>query len=76
MDDEALALAYPLESEIRRSADRWVVLHRPEIYRESRERQDSERNLVCLKRTSPSWWDTRCSELRIDPGRVGLSTVA
>jgi hypothetical protein len=76
MEDEALALACPLESEMRRSVDHWVVLHRPEIYRESRERQDSERNLVCLKGTIPSWWDTRCSELRIDPGRVGFSTVA
>jgi len=75
MDDEALAQSHPLESEIRRSADHWVVLHRPEIYRVSSERQDSERNLVRLTGTSLSWWDTRCSKLRFDPGRVGLSTV-
>jgi hypothetical protein len=75
MDDEALAQSHPLESEIRRSADRWVVLHRPEIYRISSERQDSERCLVCSTGTRPSWWDTRCSKLRFDPGLLRFSTV-
>ena len=70
MDDDALVRSFPLESEMRRSADHWVVLHRPEIYRETRERKAWERYLVCLKGTSGSWWDTRCSELRFDPGRA------
>jgi hypothetical protein len=76
MDDDAIMYSFPLESEVRRIADHWVVLHRQEIYRETRERQDSERNLVRLTGTSPSWWDTRCSGLRFDPKRVGFSTVA
>jgi len=74
-DDEALAGSTDLESEIRRNADHWVTLYRPELYRVTAEAQPKERNVVELTGTSPSWWDTRCSKLRFDPGRLGFETI-
>ncbi len=75
MDDEALATSWDLESQIRRNSDHWVKLHRPELYKVTAEIRPEERNVVELTGTSPSWWDSRCSKLRFDPGRLGFETI-
>jgi hypothetical protein len=75
MDDEALAKSSHHESEIRRHADQWVNLHRPALYKGSAEVQPDERNVVELAGTSPAWWDTRCSKLRLDARDISYGTV-
>ncbi|MGO9931895.1 MAG: hypothetical protein ACLPV8_08790 [Steroidobacteraceae bacterium] len=75
MDDEALANSLHHESEIRRNADHWVKLYRPELYKVTAEIRPEARNVVELTGTSLTWWDTRCSKLRLDPRDLSFATV-
>ena len=75
MDDEAIANSSELESDLRRNADHWVKLYRPQLYRATADIRPGERNVVELTGTSPAWWGTRCSKLRFDPRGLGFSTV-
>lgn len=64
MDDEALAESFELSSQLRSVADRWVSMHRPELYVDTDKKVAADRNVVCLAGKSPKWWDTRCARLR------------
>jgi hypothetical protein len=75
VDDEALAESFQLSAQLQFAADRLVSLHRPELYVETSQALAADRNVVCLSGKSPRWWDTRCSRLRLDPSRLGFSTV-
>jgi hypothetical protein len=75
VDADAMAESFELRAQIRIAADRLVTLHRPALYVENSKAVAADENLVCLTGTSPRWWDTRCSRLRFDPGRLGFSTV-
>lgn len=75
MDDVALAESFQLSSQLRLAADRWVSMHRPELYVDTVERVDADKDVVCLSGTSPRWWGTRCARLRFDPGRLEFETV-
>jgi len=75
MDVEALAASRDLESELRRNADHWVNLHRPELYKSTADVRAGERNVVELTGTSPKWWDTRCSKVRYDAREISFATV-
>ncbi|HWS63152.1 MAG TPA: hypothetical protein VN325_10395, partial [Steroidobacteraceae bacterium] len=75
VDDEALAESLHLSMQARAAADRWVTLHRPELYLETAERTAVDRNVVCLSGTSSRWWDTRSSRLRFEPDRLQFKTV-
>ena len=75
MDVEALAASRDLESALRRNADHWVRLHRPELYKSTADGRAGERSVVELTGTSPKWWDTRCSKLRYDAGNGSFATV-
>lgn len=75
MDDEALAESFYLEERLRMAADRWVTLHRPELYVETSQRIVADRHVVCLSGTSSRWWDMCSSRLRFDPGRLCFQTV-
>jgi len=75
VDDEALAESFYLEERLRMAVDRWVTLHRPELYVETSQRIAADRNVVRLSGTSPEWRDTRRSRLRFDPRRHEFSTV-
>jgi hypothetical protein len=75
MDDEALAASWDLESEIRRNADHWVRLYRPELYKVTADVKPNERNVVEVTGSSPRWGDTRCSKLRLDPRDLSFATV-
>jgi DnaB-like helicase C terminal domain len=75
VDDEALAESFELSSRLRLAADRWVYMHRPEIYIDTDKRLAADKNVVCLSGTSPQWWDTRYARLRFDPSLIGFETV-
>jgi hypothetical protein len=75
IDDEALAESFHLSSQLRLVADRWVSMHRPEIYIDTDKRLAADKNVVCLSGTSPKWWDTRCARLRFDSRLLGFETV-
>jgi hypothetical protein len=67
----------PTETEfaLRAAADRYLVMHRPELYRETTMQLPEDRNVACLTGTSPQWCDTRCSRLRFRPGELKFETV-
>ena len=69
--------AGPSEAEcaLRVTADRYVVIHRPEIYRETAKKLSEERDVACLTGTSAQWWDTRSSRLRFRSGDLTFETV-
>jgi hypothetical protein len=75
MDDEALAESLHLSSQLRLAADRWVSMHRPELYVDTDHAVAADKNVVCLSGTNPRWWDTRCARLRFDSSRLGFETV-
>lgn len=64
-----------IECMMRAMADRWLVLHRPEIYCATADVRQEDRNVVGLTGTSPQWWDTRCSRLRFRPRDLAFETV-
>jgi hypothetical protein len=75
MDDEAAAESLYVEERLRIAANRWVTLHRPELYVETSQKIAADRNVVCLSGISSRWWDTRNSRLRFDPRRRVFQTV-
>jgi hypothetical protein len=56
-------------------ADRYLVMHRPELYCETAKQTLEDRNVACLSGTSPQWWDTRRSRLRFRPRDFKFETV-
>jgi hypothetical protein len=75
VDNEAAAESFCLEERLRMAANRWVTLHRPELYVETSQRIAADSNVVRLSGTSRRWWDTRSSRLKFDAGRLGFLTV-
>jgi hypothetical protein len=75
VDDEAPAESFYLEERLRKAADRWVTMHRPELYVETSQRIAADRHVVCLSGTSPRWWDRRSSRMKFDPGRLRFQAV-
>jgi hypothetical protein len=75
VDDEALAESFHLSSQLRRAADRWVSMRRPDLYVDTAHAIAADKNVVCLSGTSPRWWDTRCARLRFDYGTREFETV-
>jgi hypothetical protein len=65
-----------LECMFRSVTDRWLVLHRPALYCATDQIGREDPHVVCLKGTSPQWWDERCARLRWWPERHGFETLA
>lgn len=76
IDDAALAASVDVEWRIKAVADKAVSLLCPAIYLETHQVTAKNRNVVHLTGTSPSWWDTQCSKLRVEARPLSFSTVA
>ena len=75
IDEEALSATFSLESAIRCQSDRWVVLHRPELYQTTEETRPAERNLVRLTGTGLACPHTRYAELRYNFSTSSFATA-
>ena len=63
------------ECVLRATADRYLTMHRPEVYCGTAKLKPEYKNVACLTGTRPQWWDTRCSRLRFRPADLKFETV-